>query len=1442
METQKRTQRHEAWTSTNKNRYHDAQINSGKNKQHEAKDYLQDKEKQLPNRKYIDKRREKRQRKKAIQMEQDTLNKNKKMEQEESQQIVPTQEKFEEGKVLIDQILQDEHKVPNHTPIECAKDTNTSQQLKGSETQQVQNTQDEQNIHKEPNIINATNNIPEASSSDGEDGVPDSDYEIGDDLDEEEESEDASDTLDEDYESLEEGPFDGDEVAKRIVETFNGQHSNDPTIFQAFADISDRENLSPRGSNVPRRGIGNYRGRGGRNAPSSSIQHNTKTKYRRRLGYNFAYANCNNMIWIFTDEDVECQVYSDTEQQLSCFIKIGDDTISITTIYAKCKASLRESLWEDLSLIASSQNLEWMVLGDFNCITDQTEKIGGNPHKMEKSLPLLECIGDCDLYDLGFIGSAFTWCNYRVPENRIWKRLDRAMSNQKWLTTFPETSVTHLVRSGSDHAPLLIHAKACNISHIKYFKFLNFWVDKPHFQDIVKQVWQIVVQGSQVWRFHMKLKNTSKKLSWWSRNIIGDIFELTKTMEKRVADLEDVCLQDNSTTNMVNLNEANALLIRHYKTEEAFWRQKAGIKWHAEGDLNTKFFHFVITSRRQRLSLKKIKNGEGNWIEGDRIAQEAISYFENIFTEDNNNNDFSKLSCLPKIVSMEDNEMLCSIPTMQELKDTVFSMDPGSAPGPDGMTVKSPQAFSDLRPISLSNFSCKILSKLINGRLTSIMDKIISQNQSGFMKGRSISENITLTQEMVHNMNKAEPNDNVVMKLDMAKAYDRVSWTYMCHVLKQLGFSDSWVGLIHRIISNNWYSININGTRHGFFKSTRGLKHLSNDSFVPFTCKSNGPSITHLCYADDTILFSSGDCNSITMMMDKLSEYEKISGQLVNKRIWKKITYFNDLVAKVSNRITRCHNRTLSAGGKAVLIKSVLASIPLHTLSVIQPPKTCIKQIEMCVANFFWGDSDGKKKYHWMAWKKLCYPTCEGGDGFRGIQSFCDAFAAKNWWSIRTKSSLLNQFMEAKYCIRSHPVDKKFASGDSHVWKRLTDIRARCEQHILWKVGQGNLSFWWDNWTRLGPIAYLLPTEYRAKRVRVSEFIYDGKWNTLTLSSLLSDHIWQHIAKISIEPDKDDYPVWLPDPSGRFTYKSAWDLLRPSRNHTLSAAKTWHCKLPFKVSFFMLRLLHSRLPTDEKIVKFGVNGPSRCCCCKTFKLETIEHLFFVIVRLPRIINQVTWLAYLIINSQIPSLNLKPIWLELWDQVETIKQAIDIKVVRWAKPNHLTMKLNTDGCCKGNPGEAAGGGIFRDSNGQLVMAFHSYFGTISNNVVECLAILKGLQWCNDHGFHDFVIESDSQMVIHMINGKYITPIVLRDQIRKIGQTMSQGRIIAQHCFREANFVADHLANMGLADRMDKFFTQVISLPHEVKALMKNDQRGFAHFRIRTKKGHYTFDND
>lgn len=67
-------------------------------------------------------------------------------------------------------------------------------------------------------------------------------------------------------------------------------------------------------------------------------------------------------------------------------------------------------------------------------------------------------------------------------------------------------------------------------------------------------------------------------------------------------------------------------------------------------------------------------------------------------------------------------------------------------------------------------------------------------------------------------------SDNVFMKLDMSKAYDKISWTFLTSVLRKLGFKKYFIEFTHRLISNNWYAIIVNGTRHDFYRSSRGLK------------------------------------------------------------------------------------------------------------------------------------------------------------------------------------------------------------------------------------------------------------------------------------------------------------------------------------------------------------------------------------------------------------------------------------------------------------------------------------------------------------------------------------------------------------------------------------------------------------------------------------------
>nr|XP_016498930.1 PREDICTED: uncharacterized protein LOC107817591 [Nicotiana tabacum] len=240
---------------------------------------------------------------------------------------------------------------------------------------------------------------------------------------------------------------------------------------------------------------------------------------------------------------------------------------------------------------------------------------------------------DCDLIDPGFSGSQFTWCNGWAPNKRVWKRLDRVLVNQDWMNNYDSTNGNHLIRTRSDHSPLLTIVKNTFQATTKYFRFLYFWTNEDGFKEVVKQSWDIEVHGCPMWKFHLKLNNTCRCLSQWSKTYIDNIFDNVKDLEKMVDDLEHKIITNNTDSNRAELNRINVLLIKAYKTEESIWKQKSGIKWFVKGEVNSKFFHFIAKGRRKRLSLKKIRLNDGNWIEGDEdIAKEAISFFHNQFT------------------------------------------------------------------------------------------------------------------------------------------------------------------------------------------------------------------------------------------------------------------------------------------------------------------------------------------------------------------------------------------------------------------------------------------------------------------------------------------------------------------------------------------------------------------------------------------------------------------------------------------------------------------------------------------------------------------------------------------------------------------------------------------------------------------------------------------
>lgn len=123
--------------------------------------------------------------------------------------------------------------------------------------------------------------------------------------------------------------------------------------------------------------------------------------------------------------------------------------------------------------------------------------------------------------------------------------------------------------------------------------------------------------------------------------------------------------------------------------------------------------------------------------------------------------------------------------------------------------VAHPESITQYRPISLCNCSYTIIAKVMANRLKPLLSNLISQEQSAFVSGRQIQDNIFIVQEVLHQLilRKRKRKFQAVLKLDMQKAFDRVEWDFLCDYLLQLGFGEKWVALIRQCISSVSYSV-----------------------------------------------------------------------------------------------------------------------------------------------------------------------------------------------------------------------------------------------------------------------------------------------------------------------------------------------------------------------------------------------------------------------------------------------------------------------------------------------------------------------------------------------------------------------------------------------------------------------------------------------------------
>ncbi|GJZ31367.1 hypothetical protein Tco_0576414 [Tanacetum coccineum] len=938
--------------------------------------------------------------------------------------------------------------------------------------------------------------------------------------------------------------------------------------------------------------------------------------------------------WNHNDVDIMVVTQDDQAVHARVWLKLEKKEVFCSFIYAHNRYNQRRSLWKGLSHHKLYvRDRPWCLLGDFNSTLYLDETTTGTSRIDIAMREFKECVDDIEVMDVQNSGLQFTWSQKPKGYDGILKKLDRIMSNQEFLTSFVGAHAIFKPYRISDHSPSILSIPLSVKSKPKPFKFYNIITKHERFLNIVKDLWCNNVSGFFMYRIVKKLKTMKKplrKLLYEKGNLHDNVIRLRSDLDQIQTLLDkdpfNSILREKEADCVVEFNQAVLL-------EERFLKQKAKIHWLKEGDSNSAYFHKAVKSRVSRSRIDVVMNGDG-------------LIFINGF---NDTNLFTK--CLDDQVAL----YMVRTVTDQEVKEAMFSMGDDKSPGPDGYTaaffkeaweivgtevtqaireffingnllkeinhtiialipkVKSPTRVNDYRPISCCNVLFKCISKIIANRIKQSLKILVSPNQSAFIPGRCISDNILLTQELMHNYHLDRGTPRCAFKVDIQKAYDTVDWVFLRKVLNGFGFHERMISWIMECVTTTSYSISINGSLHGYFQGKRGLRQGDPLSPYLFTLVmeiltlmlqrrvvESGEfgyhrycsklDLINLCFADDLFLFAYGDVQSVSVIRDGLE--------------------------KVQIRVQDWKNKSLSIAGRLQLIRSVLGSLHVFWASVFIIPNRVLLDIEQIMRGFLWCQGPMAKGKAKVAWEVVCLPKDEGGLGIRRLEHFNSALMVSHIWKLITlKESLWVKWIH-EYKLKGRSFwDIPLRGNMSWGWRKILQLRPIVREFCWHKIGNGACtSLWFDRWCDEGPIANHVSSRdmFRSglnATSKVKDIVLDG--NLVWPQFLIHKYPILNSCHAPIFVDTRDKLEWrMSDGSvKKFSVNQVWSSIRPR-----DIKVPWYDMVWFSVNiprhaFNMWLIVKHKLKTQDKVCCWDDSIGSSCPLCDG-QPDSHEHLFF----------------------------------------------------------------------------------------------------------------------------------------------------------------------------------------------------------------------------------------
>jgi hypothetical protein len=416
------------------------------------------------------------------------------------------------------------------------------------------------------------------------------------------------------------------------------------------------------------------------------------------------------------------------------------------------------------------------------------------------------------------------------------------------------------------------------------------------------------------------------------------------------------------------------------------------------------------------------------------------------------------------------------------------------------------------------------------------------------LRGRRIQDAIGAAHECIHNIKKKNLKA-LVMKLDLKQAFDCIDWEFLRLILHSAGFGDLFINWIMSCVSSSNFAVLINGEASSFFKSERGLRQGCPLSPYLFILIMEGLSLllsknftehhisgikvskfikmVHLLFVDDVLLMSKADLSEWLVIQEVLQLFCSVSGLSINfskssVHYWGlseaellilkdsvPFTFVNLsegfrylgfqlklgasspedwrwLVAHFERRINFWCNKWLSLGGRFILVKSVLESLPVFWMSLEKIPNKIIILLRRHIFNFLWNSHPGHFRFHLCNWAALSKPRRNGGWGLMNLSTFNTALLANSFWRAVTIDSIWHRIIADKY-LGSLPLVNWIRKPSfllrkvSPFWKGMVASIPVILHWLVWKPGAGtDICIGGDKILGLGDRS-LLSTELRSQ-------------------------------------------------------------------------------------------------------------------------------------------------------------------------------------------------------------------------------------------------------------------------------------------------------------------------------------------------------------------------